>query len=432
MVIVRCTRASVIAAAVFLLSACGGGGIGSPILPASANLSVGGSSTTSKTVVASSAPTSVPGSVSVSASLPVSATVPAGSLVSWSNGAQIPAWFLNGDFGASGPLYQQLSAAPQLDPNSANEVSYYFAGNAPEFEAGWIDANKSQAQYDYNFPVYVASASDPLVTIFCNNVSPAPCSDGGVQIHMPALARQAGGEDHHLAVLEATGTEYDFWLVSSNPPYRNGSRFSASGESHYSTAGGGSGANYVAPGFDVGSATAGGIALSDGQIYTSELSAGVINHAISLTFPCSTNAWVYPASQATGTCANGQGMPLGSRVWWQPTDAQTNMMSISHDMTTVLIALHHYGGFFTDNGSGSVNINGQGGGMGSRVENQEAYWLYGNGSDPALAHAANSPDWLHITGASGLNRYLLTVLGSSADFLDNLKVIAPCVTRQTC
>jgi len=361
----------------------------------------------------------------------VTASVSSTSPYSWSNGRQIPASFLNGDFSASGPLYQQLSAAPQLDPNSASAVSYYFAGNAPEFEAGWIDGDKNQAEYDYNFPIYVASSSDPLVTIVCDHLALAACSDGGVRIHMPALAQQAGGTDHHLAVLEAGGTEYDFWLVSSNPPYSNGSSFSASGETHLSS-GGAAGADYVAPGFNVGAATAGGIALSIGQIYTSELAAGVINHAIAVVFPCATNAWVYPASQTTGTCATGQGMPLGSRIWWQPTDAQTGAMSVSRDMKTVLTALHHYGGFYIDSTVGGGNINGQGGGMAAHLESEEAYWIYGNGRNPALAYAASAPGWAHITGSSGVNRYLLAELGSSVDFLDNLKLIAPCVTRQTC
>jgi hypothetical protein len=430
MVMDRIMRASVLVAVVFLLPACGGGGAaGSSTLPASAIVSAVGSTTPSTNATATPVPIQP---AAAATSVPISASVAVTSRFSWSNGGQIPASFPNGDFGASGPLYQQLPAAPQLDPNSVNAISYYFGGNDPEFEAGWIDGDKSQAQYDYNFPVYVASTNDALVTITCDTLAQAPCLDGGVKILMPTLARASGGGDHHLAVLQPNGTEYNFWLVTSHPPYGNGYRFSAAGESHFSTAGSGTGSNYLAPGFDVGSATAGGIALSIGQIYTSELSAGGINHAIALIFPCGTTGWVYPASQGTGACANGQGMPLGSRVWWKPTDDQTKAMSISHDMTTVLIALHHYGGFFIDNGDGSVNINGEGGGMSARMESQEPSWIYGNGrADSALAHAKSSPDWHHITG-NGLNRYLLTVAGNSADFLDNLKVIAPCVTQETC
>jgi hypothetical protein len=352
--------------------------------------------------------------------------------VFWKNGKQIPAWFSATAFGASGPLYRRLPANPRIDENSKNSISYYFAGNAAEFEAGWVDADKRQARYDYTFPVYVASAGDPLVTIVCNRLSPAPCSDGGARIHMPALARQAGGEDRHLAVLEPDGTEYDFWLVSSKPPYRNGSLFSAAGEGRYALNGSRRDENSLAPGFNVGSATAGGIALSVGQIYTAELAAGAINHAIALVFPCSTNAWVFPASQPTGTCANGQGMPLGSRVWWQPADDRTVAMDLPRDIKTILVALHHYGGFFIDNGAGSGNIDGRGDGMGAHIENQEPYWIYGNGTDPALNYAANAQGWNHVRTSSGVDHYLLAVLGSSVDFSHNLKVLAPCVTQQSC
>lgn len=405
MFFIKLMRAGVAGAGILLLSACGIGAASSAAPP-------------NKTDIASAPPN-------------VAAIAPAGAppLFAWSNGEQIPASFPAADFDASGPLYQRLPASPQLDPQSAQDISYYFAGTTSEFEVGSVDINKNQAGYDYNFPMYIASPSDPLVTIVCGNLS---CPDGGAQINMPALAQQAGGTDHHLAVLEPNGTEYDFWLVSSNPPYSNGSRFNAAGEGHYSTGGGGSGPNYVAPGFDVESATAGGIALSIGQIYTSELATGVINHAISLVFPCGANRWVYPASSATGMCENGQGMPLGSRVWWQPTAAQTNAMSLPRDIITVLTALHTYGGFFTDNDSNGNNVNGGGGGMGSRLENQEPYWIYGNGTDPALKYAAGAQGWNHVTASNGVNRYTLAVPAGSADFADNLKVIAPCVTLRTC
>jgi hypothetical protein len=350
----------------------------------------------------------------------------------WKNGARIPAWFPATAFGASGPFYQRLPADPRIDGNSDAVISYYFAGNDAEFDAGRIDADKNQAKYDYSFPVYIASRDDPLVTIDCDHRSPAPCSDGGAHIRVPALAHQAGGEDHHLAVVQPDGTEYDFWLVSSRPPYRNGSRFSAAGEGHYRLKGKERSSNYVSPGFDVGSATAGGIALSIGQIYTTELAAGVINHAIALTFPCGTDAWVYPASQTTGTCADGQGMPLGSRVWWRPTEKQTRAMSLPRDAETILIAMHRYGGFFTDNGEGTKDINGRAGGMGAHIENQEPYWIYGKGFDPAADYAAKAPGWNRVRTFTGVDRYVLAVPGSSADFLDNLKVLAPCVTRHTC
>jgi hypothetical protein len=341
---------------------------------------------------------------------------------SWSNGQQVPASFLNSAFGATGPLYQQLSATPQLAANSAAVISYYFSGYAP-FTPGWIDGNSAQAQYDYNAPIYQASASDSRVQIVCNNTS--ACADNGLHIYMPISARQAGGTDHQLAVIEPNSIEYDFWLVSSQPPYGNGSTFNASGEAHFALNGTGG----VAPGFAKGAATAGGIAVSIAQMYTSELNAGVINHALALTFPCGTNAWVYPASQLSGVCGGGQGMPLGSRVWWAPPDAQTMGMGLPRDMTTVLSALHHYGGFYIDSFGGVSN--GQGQGMGARLESQEAYWTYGNGVDPALNYAANASGWSHSQN-SGVDRYVLAGSGVSADILDNLKVLAPCVTQKTC
>jgi hypothetical protein len=365
-------------------------------------------------------------------SVPTSTPVPSPSGL-WSNGTQIRASFINTVFGASGPDYQQLPASPSIDPNSANVINYYYAGfnGSLEYDAAFIDANSSQAQYDYSFPVYTALVSDPLVTL-----SWIPGGsvflDNGAQIHVPSMATQAGGTDHHLSVIQPNGTEYDFWLVTSNPPYTTGSKLTAYGETHFNLNGTATGlpnGAYVAPGFNTAAATAGGIALTIGQIYTSELAAGVINHAINLIYPCSSNSWVYPSTQVTGVCGSGKGMPLGSRVWWVPTDTQTNAMSYSHDMKTLLIAMHHYGGFFTDNGgSGSSgSINGQGGAAGTHFENQEPYWIYGHGVDPAANYAASAPGWSHLTG--GVDRYLLW---GNVDFIHNLKLLNPCVTNKTC
>jgi hypothetical protein len=349
----------------------------------------------------------------------------AGNSSWWTNGQQVPMSFLNNAFNGNGPFYQQLPASPQLDTGNTSALAYYFRGD-PAFTAGWINGDNAQQQYDYSFPIYTASSSDPLVTITCSHVTTASCVDQGTHIRLPALATQAGGSDHHLSVIQPNGVEYDFWLVTSNPPYANGSALVAAGEAHFSPGGGS-----IAPGFSAGAATAGGLALSLGQIYTSEFATGVINHAIGLTFACGTSGWVYPSSQTTGICANNQGIPLGSRVWWQPDDAQTRAMQLPRDIKTILVALHNYGGFFIDGGGGG-SVNGSGTGMGTRLESQEPYRLYGNGFDPARNYATSTPGWLHIATLNGINRYVLRANGASLDFLDNLKVVAPCVTRGTC
>jgi hypothetical protein len=405
--LIRCV---VIAMMTVFLSACGGSDATQPPIMRSADGKYWHNSTTPSDVTPSQAPAPAP---------LTSGGSPAGL---WSNGQQIPASFLNNAFGATGPFYQQLSNSPQIDPNSDNAIGYYFSGN-PVRNFAWIDGNSSQAQYDYNFAVYTASNSDPLVTIACSSRA-ANCADNGQQIHLPSLAKQSGGSDSHLAVLQPNGVEYDFWLVSSQPPYRNNAQITASIEAHLSLNGSGT----IASGFVLRGATAGGIALSLGQIYTSELAAGVINHAIPLEFPCATSAWVFPAAQGTGSCANGQGMPLGSRLWWSMDDTQTNALSTSRDMKTVLIAMHHFGAFFVDAGGAT---SGMGEAASIHIENQEPYWIYGNGVDPVLNHAI-SAGWSHITNGSGLNRYAIGTIGGAVDLLDNLKLLAPCITQLLC
>ena len=69
--------------------------------------------------------------------------------------------------------------------------------------------------------------------------------------------------------------------------------------------------------------------------------------------------------------------------------------------------------------------------MGAHIENQEPYWIYGKGVDPAMDYAAKA-GWNRVRTFTGVDHYVLAVTGRSADFLDNLKVLAPCVTRYTC
>ncbi len=345
------------------------------------------------------------------------------ALITWANGQQVPATFLNQVFNASGPLFQVLPTSPQLTANSSTVMSYYFS-TAPQYNVGFIDNASDNAVYDFSFPIYQAAATDPLVHISCTTHNTITCEDNGIAINLPSLAKQAGGGDHHLAVIEPNGLEYDFWLVSTNPPYTSSSTISATGESHFALDGT-SVANFVAPGFNAGAATAGGEALSIGQIYTSELAAGNINHAIFLTFPCGTNSFVFPATQTSGTCTGGNGMPLGSRVWWSLDDTTTNALNAPTDLKTVLRALHKYGGYYMDS-TGAV-----GSGMSSHMENQEAYWIYGGGIDPALNYVSTAPGWNHIINTP-VNRWLLAVAGNIVNFSANLKVVAPCVTTSNC
>jgi hypothetical protein len=333
----------------------------------------------------------------------------------WALGASVPASFPATAFGASGPLYQQIVTVPKISSNSAKEAAFYF-GSKPYFTVGFIDSNSAQAKYDYTFPVYPARLTDPLVKVVCQW-----CSDSGVSIHLPALARQAGGSDGHLSALQPNGVEYDFWGVSSNPPYANGSTLKALTESSYNVNGTSRGPRYVAPAFNSAGATAGGVALSVGQIYPSELAAGVIAHAIAISLPCSNASWVFPATQTTGICANGQGAPLGTRLWWKMSDNSTNALNAPNDLKTVLRALHHWGGFFID-----------GGGLGSRLANSEPIWLYGNGVNNDLSYAQHAPGWQHVVGSNGVDRWLLQASGNAIGVTKYLVFLDPCVTNGTC
>jgi hypothetical protein len=333
-------------------------------------------------------------------------------------------------------------ASPTLDPNDASYQNEYFTGQ-PDYQAGWIDNDSTQAQFDYNFPVFIATNADPTVKLHCTaNFGSDGCGSEGDLVHVPANATQAGGSDHHLVLIEPGSTlEYDMWGVQSSPPYSSGQTLSFEWGNKVRLDGkpivrtqpcqARNDCSDIAAGFMYGGATAGNEALLPAQVYISELARGSINHALYVVANCVGGTPVFPASIPDNHCMNNEGFPFGTRLWYDLSDAQVAALpNLNGDEKTILRAMHHYGAFVIDIGGCRGSSCAPNNGLGSHFENQEPYWTYGAGVDPTVAYAM-SHGWQHVVSGA-VNRWSLDLNGPTIDFLHHLHVVAPCVTLRTC
>jgi hypothetical protein len=204
------------------------------------------------------------------------------------------------------------------------------------------------------FPTYFVQPGSPTVTI-----SPS-ASYGNVSgaVPMPTGVSPAIPPDAHLTVLNSTnGNEWDYYQFNCNsagtscpaPTITAGATIpvTVGGLTNYQT---GSGWGEVT--------TASGASLLGGLVTVDEFLSGTIHHALAMAPACN-NGWevtpqlpaVYPAtSNAAFNCpiSVGNGIPHGSRIWSDLTDAQVDALGFDTISTMILKALYHYGGFVTD------------------------------------------------------------------------------------
>lgn len=292
------------------------------------------------------------------------------------------------------PWNDALPDSPQqLYPNSGSIVSALFAGGGLLLPGDWSLGG------DYNHPTYLASASDPVVTVTCTTY----CGVPSAVIHIPSAARAAGyfaqssSLDGHMAIVEPDGTEYDMYHALS---YAGQSSFSVGGLYKTSILGSGQ-----VPG---GGATS-GAALAAGVIRADELARGVIPHALFATTNCVSGSYVYPGGSQANVCSSGVGPPLGARLQLTLTDAQINALGLPSWEAAILHAMHDYGVYILDTQGG-----GSPGGLYFRFESQTQY----------AAYSAGYPYASMGLGIGGFDTAL--------NWGQNFRIVASCYAQETC
>lgn len=287
----------------------------------------------------------------------------------------------------------------QLYANSASIVASLFSTtNAILFPGNWSLGG------DYNHPTYLASNTDPLVTVNCTTY----CNPSSATIHIPSQARAAGfyqqspSLDCHMAVIEPDGTEWDMYQACS---YAGQSSFSVT--SLFQTSILGDGQNR---------ATA-GAALAAGIPRFNEMENGLIPHALFASTACVSGSLVFPALTQGHACTSGTGPPIGARLQLTLTDAQINALKLAEPWEYALLhAMHDYGIYILDTEGGSS----PGAGTATlefRFESQTQYNAYG------LAYGA--------TSVPGLSSYLVQ-MDTALDWAHSFRIVAACYAQETC
>jgi hypothetical protein len=203
----------------------------------------------------------------------------------------------------------------------------------------------------YYTPVYVSSASDPLMTFTCTGYG--ACNANGSRVHVPKGAQIEPHSDGHIAIIDtANSISYDGWACSFGTGSLNcvwGGLWHFGGNGLTTT---GSEANHA------------GYAAGLFIISPQELANGHIDHALGMNTWCLNNPTVYPsdlAASGTDQGCGGSGAPAyGDLVHLLWTPAQIASSAYSTECKTILTALATYGAYTKDTGSDGLSLSIQG------------------------------------------------------------------------
>ena len=333
----------------------------------------------------------------------------------------------------AGPFNTPIPPNPKLDPDSDKIVAAMMA-QMRERIIGPIRAaappENGVLNIDYNVPVYFSDPSDPVYKIRCVATF-AKCPLQDKLIHIPDFARpETSGpfspsdkSDRHMAIIDrANGLEHDFWRATL-PSGKGGD---------YEIAFGSSG-SLNSQGIAIFSAVQAQYALTIGVIRAPDLEAGIIPHAIMFMAPCAndigdTKKGVYPATTGSDQLCKTPGVQpyFGMRLQLPMTDAQIAALKAPAYLKTVYTALAHYGAYLSDTGTGTEGVDGE---LTLRVESGLTYTQIGL-PDPWVELAQQNGIRAFGTPPERKLTFSLDVPG--ANIVQYLRVIAPCVTAQTC
>lgn len=241
-----------------------------------------------------------------------------------------------------------LPASTALDSNSSTLVAAFVNGYHKAY--GTVTINTTQ----YTSPVYTVPASEPTVAVKAKNcqggtyVSPALTLQLSA-VPIPSRAISAAGTDSDMIVYQPSNNrEWEIWKATES----NG-QWSACAGGEIS---GVSSATGIFP-YPFGVA-ASGLSLLGGQIHLSDISAGAINHALSVAFPATeAGVFVAPADRTDGYVTGSEAIPEGTRFRLNPS-LDLASLGLSPAALEIATAIQKYGIIINDT-SGAVSFNGQ-------------------------------------------------------------------------
>ena len=149
----------------------------------------------------------------------------------------------------------------------------------------------------------------------------------------------SSGDRHVIVVNRDTCTDYELFAAY---PHDGGKRWTAGSGAIFNLR-----SDHLRPAGWT-SADAAGLPILPGLARYDEVAAGVIDHALRFTAPCSAPRYVYPARHEASTCHGANLPPMGLRVRLK---AGVKISGLPYQARVVAQALKRYGMILADNGS---------------------------------------------------------------------------------
>jgi len=229
-------------------------------------------------------------------------------------------------FSAASPWNTPIGSGAQLSAPDDPRTQALVNGQVP----AWVNAGR------YSHPIYVAQDTDPVRTVRDDG-------RGGqtVELHIPAAAEPAAGDDSHLNIVDPTGRFVDeLWRVRD--------------QDGVLVAGYHARVDLMGDGLSDGARAYGGSAIA-GLIRSWELDDGVIRHALAIALRADQlrTGPVWPATrQDSDAAASYRGpLPMGSLIAI-PRDVNLGKLHLSSAGMAVARALQRYGGYVVDRSNG--------------------------------------------------------------------------------
>jgi len=215
-----------------------------------------------------------------------------------------------------------------VDPNAATYATTM--APATRVHADWGDWSTDQ----YGIPWQVVPASQPLVPMSFD----VPDESDPGPYPFPATAKiEGGGDGHVLVIQQGSCTLYE---TGSSTVASNGSWSAYSGAKWPLSSDALRTAGWT-------SADAAGLPILPGLVKVSEVQAGAIRHALRFTMKNTQQAYIHPATHASGK-ADATLPPMGLRLRLK---ASFDTSSFTGPSLVILTAMKEYGLILADNGS---------------------------------------------------------------------------------
>lgn len=256
----------------------------------------------------------------------------AGWIVGPSLSLQEPASGPAAPFSPNSPFNTAIASDAVVDPNSEAVISA-LAGEG--VHAGLVE---------FGIPIYESDDSTRRYVIKCAGpVSWGPCPLDGVSVPIPDQATPQSGSDGAMVIVDhGNDRVYEFWRAARSgdgwtTTWGSVSRLSGNGWSS--------------------TATGAGASRLGGVIRVSELTAGIIPHALVLqsSNTCS-DVFRFPAVKTDGNSTRSDCIPEGARLQLDPALEVTAMNSLTPAERAIAVAMQRYGAYVIDTGGAKLSM----------------------------------------------------------------------------